>query len=45
MGVWQRGQRDPGDTMDNPSGMRVMQTFKKLPTMVPRRKKNSVITV
>src|SRR5215472_15620567 len=39
MGVRQRGQRDPGDTMETPSGMRVMHTFRKLPITMPSRKK------
>jgi hypothetical protein len=44
MGVRQRGQRELGETMDRPSGMRVMQTFKKLPMIRPKRKKKKGIT-
>jgi hypothetical protein len=45
IGVSQRGQREPGETIDNPSGIREMQTFKKLPTMRPNRKKKAMTTV
>jgi hypothetical protein len=45
MGVPQRGQRDPGDTMEISSGIRVMQTFRKLPTTIPNRKKKAMPTV
>src|ERR1700739_513853 len=45
MGLRHRGQRDPGETMERPSGMRVMQTFRKLPITMPKRKKKSGITV
>jgi hypothetical protein len=31
--------------MEVSSGMRVMQTFRKLPTMIPRRKKKAMSTV
>src|SRR5256885_7604112 len=43
MGVMHRGQRDPGETMEMSSGIRVMQTFRKLPTMIPNRKKKTVM--
>jgi len=36
--VLQRGQRDPGETMDISSGIRMMQTFRKLPTTMPNKK-------
>jgi hypothetical protein len=39
IGVSHRGQRDPGETIDSSSGMRVMHTFKKLPITIPNRKK------
>src|ERR1700739_3406710 len=44
MGVPQRGQREAGETMETPSGMRVIQTFKKLPMTMPNRKKKNGIT-
>ena len=44
IGVWQRGQRDAGAMMEMSSGMREMQTFKKLPITMPKRKKKSGIT-
>jgi hypothetical protein len=34
-GVPQARQRDPGRTTDIPSGMRAMQTLKKLPQTAP----------
>jgi hypothetical protein len=37
------GQRDPGATMDISSGIRVMQTFRKLPITSPKRKKKMEI--
>ena len=43
MGDLQRGQREPGETIDSPSGMRVMQTFRKLPITMPKRKKKNGI--
>ena len=45
IGVRQRGQREPGETMERPSGMREMQTFRKLPMTMPKRKKKNGITV
>jgi hypothetical protein len=45
IGVEQRGHREPGETMDIPSGMRVMHTFKKLPITIPNRKKKAMTTV
>src|SRR5258708_34214956 len=45
IGLRQRGQREPGETMERPSGMREMQTFRKLPMTMPKRKKKSGITV
>ena len=44
IGVWQRGQCDPGVTIERPSGMRAMQTFRKLPITMPKRKKKKGIT-
>src|SRR5271165_5380540 len=44
MGFLQRGQRDPGETIEMPSGMREMQTFRKLPMQMPKRKKKKGIT-
>src|SRR5258708_14214251 len=45
IGLRQRGHREPGETMETPSGMREMQTFRKLPMTMPKRKKKSGITV
>jgi len=45
IGVEHRGQRDPGETMEMSSGIRVMQTFRKLPTIIPSRKKKAMTTV
>jgi hypothetical protein len=45
IGLRQRGQREPGETMERPSGMREMQTFRKLPMTMPKRKKKNGITV
>ena len=44
MGVRQRGQREPGETMETPSGMREMHTFRKLPITMPKRKKEKRTT-
>ena len=33
------GQREPGDTIETPAGIRVMQTFKKLPINKSEEKK------
>jgi hypothetical protein len=44
MGAKQRGQREPGETMDWPSGMREMHTFRKLPMMIPKIKKKKGTT-
>ena|SRR5271167_3655095 len=44
MALRQRGQREPGETMEIPSGMREMQTFRKLPMQMPNRKKKKGIT-
>jgi len=44
MSVWQRGHREAGETMEMPSGMREMQTFRKLPMTMPKRKKKNGIT-
>jgi hypothetical protein len=38
IGVWHRGQREPGATMERSSGMRKMQTFRKLPITNPSTK-------
>ncbi len=38
IGVWHRGHREPGATMDRSSGMRKMQTFRKLPITNPSTK-------
>jgi len=43
MGFSQRGQREAGRAMERPSGMRVMQTFRKLPMTIPKRKKKKGI--
>ena len=40
----QCGQRERGDTMDVPSGIRVMQTLRKLPTMSPKSKNAAMVT-
>src|ERR1700739_2649954 len=45
IGLRQRGHREPGETMETPSGMREMQTFRKLPMTMPKRKKKKGITV
>jgi hypothetical protein len=45
MGVEHRGHREPGKTIDSSSGMRVMHTFKKLPIIMPNRKKKTMTTV
>jgi len=39
IGVPHRGQRELGETIEIPSGIRVMQTFRKLPITIPNRKK------
>jgi hypothetical protein len=39
------GQREPGDTIETPAGIRVMQTFKKLPINKPKRKNAAMITL
>jgi hypothetical protein len=44
IGFKQRGHREPGATMEIPSGMREMQTFRKLPMQIPNRKKKKAIT-
>ena len=44
MGVSQRGHRDRGVTIDTPSGIRVMQTFRKLPSTIPKRKNKAMTT-
>src|SRR5260370_20350009 len=43
IGAPHRGQRDPGVTMEISSGIRVMQTFRKLPTIIPNRKKKTAM--
>jgi hypothetical protein len=45
IGVRHRGHREPGATIESPSGMRVMHTFKKLPITIPKRKKTKAITL
>jgi len=40
MGVVQFGQREPGEIIETSSGIRVMQTFRKLPITAPNRKIN-----
>src|SRR5712671_5728 len=45
MGVWQRGQREPGATIDNSSGIRRMQTLRKLPISSPNTKMNAITKV
>jgi hypothetical protein len=44
MGARQRGQRERGDTMDWPSGMREMHTLRKLPIIIPKIKKKKRTT-
>src|SRR5271163_3067372 len=44
IGVKQRGQREPGATIESPSGMREMHTFRKLPITIPKRKKKKMTT-
>jgi hypothetical protein len=39
------GQRDRGDTTETPAGIRVMQTFRKLPINSPKRKNTVMITL
>lgn len=41
----QLGHREAGATMDTPAGIRVMQTFKKLPITSPKRKNAAMITL
>lgn len=36
--VPQAGQREPGRAIETPSGMRWMQTLRKLPQMAPQTK-------
>jgi hypothetical protein len=45
MGSLQWGQRELGDTMDTSSGIRAMQTFRKLPMTRPKRKKAAMSTL
>src|SRR5215472_3556075 len=40
MAVPHFGQREPGEIIEISSGIRVMQTFRKLPITIPNRKKN-----
>jgi hypothetical protein len=44
IGVRHRGQREPGETIDWPSGMREMHTLRKLPMMIPKIKKKKRTT-
>jgi hypothetical protein len=44
IGFSQCGQREPGDTMDTPSGIRMMQTFRKLPMTRPIKKTKAMTT-
>ena len=39
------GQRDLGETIDTPAGIRMMQTFRKLPITSPTRKNTAMITL
>jgi hypothetical protein len=39
MGAAQFGQRDAGKTIETSSGIREMQTFRKLPIIKPNKKK------
>jgi hypothetical protein len=39
IGVLHFGHRDPGEIIEISSGIRVMQTFRKLPITIPNRKK------
>ena len=45
IGEPQPGQREFGDTIETPAGIRVMQTFRKLPIMSPKRKNAAMITL
>jgi len=45
MWLAQCGQRERGDTIEVPSGIRVMQTFRKLPTISPKRRKAAMVTL
>jgi hypothetical protein len=45
MDLPQFGQREEGDTIETPAGIRVMQTFRKLPITSPKRKKEAIITL
>jgi len=44
IGVLHWGQRDLGETMDISSGIRVMQTLRKLPITIPNRKMKTMTT-
>jgi hypothetical protein len=45
IGVSHRGQREPGATMERSSGMRKMQTFRKLPITNPSTKMKAMTKV
>jgi hypothetical protein len=45
MGEPHSGQRDLGETIDTPKGIRMMQTFRKLPIASPKRKNTTMITL
>jgi hypothetical protein len=43
--VAQFGQRERGEMIEAPSGIRVMQTFRKLPMTSPNKKKAAIVTL
>src|SRR5258708_20610714 len=45
MGVSHRGHREPGATIDTSSGIRAMQTFRKLPITNPNTKMKAMTKV
>ena len=45
MSVWHRGHREAGATMETSSGIRKMQTFRKLPITMPKRKMKAMTKV
>ena len=45
MGVWHRGHREAGATMEKSSGIRKMQTFRKLPITMPKKKMKAMTKV
>jgi hypothetical protein len=45
VGVWSWGHREAGATMEKSSGIRKMQTFRKLPITMPNRKMKAMTKV